>query len=1743
MPFALPAAAAAVAAAAPAAVAKATLMTALKTVALDVLKNVAISAAMSLLQPQVGGGAGRTDEWQLSPDGPIPFAAGRIGVAGSVVYRKTYGPDLMYYGIPSVLSGAGPIDGFEAFRADDEVVTFDGAGKAISSQYANELWYRTRLGTQPDTALPSPSGLKNNVTIPGWSSSHRLSGKASYLIVMGENSKGTAYPTGEIKPLITFRGLKGWDPRQDSTYPGGSGACRLNDTATWVYITNPILWALKWTLGLWEDPIGKGAPQVGFQVGGIGAKLSGVDVPAFVSAANVAEANGWTVAAYPNTDDDKSQVLDAFLQAGGAIYAQVAGKISCIQRAGPRASVVTISAADTAGPLEIDTAASRIDRINTLRPRFWSEPHRWQMTALTGEVTAPSYRAEDGAVRTRGIDYPFVSSATQAAQLAALQIANTREGIAGVIPLKPYLQRIRPGDAFTITEPGFVLSGLKCLCLNTDYNPTTGVVNVTFVSETDAKYAFALGLSPIPPSPPVLTPVDFTVTAPAINDWTIVPREANEDGIQIPVWDLEGAVSNDTATSIIVEWGYDPALGTSSTQPDPSSIAWNEVGLFSPTTTSVTVQGMQPGSWCYVAVRHVRGSNFSDRTLYGPELVPSLVALTSEDSEALDRLDRIASDGWLTRNEKPEIIRQYAAAAGEYTAIAAHALAVGATAQRTAYLAAYGELGTYLEGLSPALTDLTQDTPIDGATLRSRFVTYLLAKEALRTAVTSIVQADADAAAANASSALSSITAIQSDAVLSRGEKPWVVREWTQIVAEKPGLTDRAEASGATAALATYQAAYDALSAYLTALVPLWSNAAVDTPIDPVAFRNAFNDYYVARQVLLNTMIGLVDADAADALARLDIIESDGVLARGEKPDVVREFAVIAAENAGLSAQALALGITTQRTAYEATVTALTDYLNGLSPAWNDTNTDTTIVPATFSTKFTDYYVARTVLQNAMTSVVGADAKAALDALTAIASDNILTRNEKPALIRDYTVFAGEYVGIADQALAIGATAQRTAYINAYAALGTYLEALSPALTDLTQDTPIDGPTLLARVSSYYITRAAVMNAMVGIANDAAAEALGRLGAIASDNILAREEKPQVVREYAAIAAEYPGLETAALAAGATSARTTYVNAKTELDSYLGGLTPSWSDATVNTPIVGVTFSARFSAYYSARTMLQTAMTGLVGADAQAALSALAALASDNILSRGEKPELIREYTVFAGEYEGIAVQALAIGATAQRTAFLAAYEQLGIYLEGLSPALTDLTQDTPISGATLLARVSAYYITRTAVQNAMVGLANESAAAALARLAAIAADNILAGEEKPQVVREWAMITAEYPGLEAVGLALGATTARTAYVNAKTALETYLSGLSPLWSNTAVNTPIDGPTFRAKFSDYYSTRTALQSAMTNVVNVSAQSALAALATIASDNVLSRGEKPELIREYTTAAGEYTGIAAQALAIGATTQRTAYLNAYNALGTYLEGLSPALTDLTQDTPISGATLLNRVSQYYITRSAVISAIQALINDTATSAVARLAAIAADNVLAGEEKPAVILEQQSIAAEFPGLSAAALAAGVTTQRTTYINAYNALDGYLVTLSPSWSDASVNTPIVGSTFRAKFSDYVAAKTALQSAMVTTGGGFEVSSNALSRVGTRSGAGSVTSNVVTLTPSGNTGAMSYEWTRLSGDPMNITNPNGASTAFSGTVTAGQELRAGFGWLARDAGTGRSITGVVGVGLVGNA
>ena len=492
------------------------------TVAVETAKF-AGSAALTAATQQKQRSEGSATAFRLDTDAGLPFAFGRVATGGTLAYRKGFGATNRYQGIVSTLSAGGPIQSYEAFYADDELTTFGVNDVATSGDHTGAMWLQVKLGTQPQTALTSPTGLELSVTAPGWTSDHKMSGRACVMWTLFENSKLTEYRGGLPKPLHVIVGKYGWDPRLDSTWPGGSGSCRLLTPSTWVPIENGAIAALNWAIGMWEGDAGAsedGTPYACSLVGGIGSSLDGIDVPAFVNAANIADANGWEIGAYPTTKDDKFAVLSNMLNSAGALPSRMAGKISCVAYGEAQASVVTITSDDTAGPVEVSLGQSRLERINTILPRHWSPNHRWEMVQL-GPITVSGSVAADGGKRTRGIDYPYVTNANQAAQLAYYDVADAREQIGGTVTLKPHLRRIAPGDCFTFAEPGFLLDGIKVKCLRRSYDPMSGTVRVTFRQETDAKHTAALtqvGVAPpsassdTPPGPYVEPPSSFSVS-------------------------------------------------------------------------------------------------------------------------------------------------------------------------------------------------------------------------------------------------------------------------------------------------------------------------------------------------------------------------------------------------------------------------------------------------------------------------------------------------------------------------------------------------------------------------------------------------------------------------------------------------------------------------------------------------------------------------------------------------------------------------------------------------------------------------------------------------------------------------------------------------------------------------------------------------------------------------------------------------------------------------------------------------------------------------------------------------------------------------------------------------------------------------------------------------------------------------------------------------------------------------------
>jgi len=295
----------------------------------------------------------------------------------------------------------------------------------------------------------------------------------------------------------------------------------------------------------------------------------------------------------------------------------------------------------------------------------------------------------------------------------------------------------------------------------------------------------------------------------------------------------------------------------------------------------------------------------------------------AEAAIAKARLDAAASDGILDRAEKAGIVREFTEEAAQQNGLQTQPTNVDVTYERAVLAGTFGNLKTYLESLSPGYADSSLDTPIDRTTFDARWRDYWVAKQNLLNALAGRASATATWGQVTGPGTPESNATVGAPVGTNVGGRPVV-----DLLAD----TDKAKSDAAKAAL-------DASNAKSAA--------------DAAA------------------------ADTVAAKARLSAIEADGILDRSEKSEVVLRFNNAAAERSGLVAKGVEFDLIAQRNAYADAYDGLVAMLNGLSPSYTDTTTDTPIDRATFNAVWTRYFTERQNLLNAISSKTRVAAEAA----------------------------------------------------------------------------------------------------------------------------------------------------------------------------------------------------------------------------------------------------------------------------------------------------------------------------------------------------------------------------------------------------------------------------------------------------------------------------------------------------------------------------------------------------------------------------------------------------------------------------------------------------------------------------------------------------------------------------------------------------------------------------------------------
>jgi hypothetical protein len=575
-----------------------------------------LASGLTAKKPAIAATGAQT-QFKADPNAGIPYVMGRTGEGGFIVFRSN--ADGWSDKTPNdlddfvIVHSLGPIQGYESFTADQVSVTFDGSGNG-SGAFGGFMWQTSQLGATPEAAALAVSA--GSSTRPsGWGTDAKLSGLAASQWRLRFDAKGGHYQSGTPKPQWVLLGVKVYDPRLDSTYPGGSGACRSNDESTWVYSENPYLHALAWLIG---------RRQNGQRVMGVGLPLNGILISHFVEGANIADANGWKIGGTVYSTDNKWEVLKAILQAGAGEPLRLGAQVGCLVNT-PRVSLATIGIDDLAqGEVSVTATQRQRDRINGVIPRYRSEDHQWEIVP-GAPVRVAAHVTEDGEQRTREIEYSLVQVAAgadvvQPAQLARYDIENAREFGPISIPLKLRWMGYRPGDCVTANLPEDGLVSQPILILNRGLEPGSCVVTMTARSETAAKHPFALGqTTTAPPTPSVSGPP--LVPTPASADWSITGTSITSGGVTVPALVIGGTAPTSIDT-IVFEYRVYTGAGM-----DPEA-GWAAAGLEPPQATAKTITTIASGTAYQVSIRYRARGTLGGRLILGPSTSGAYAGVT-----------------------------------------------------------------------------------------------------------------------------------------------------------------------------------------------------------------------------------------------------------------------------------------------------------------------------------------------------------------------------------------------------------------------------------------------------------------------------------------------------------------------------------------------------------------------------------------------------------------------------------------------------------------------------------------------------------------------------------------------------------------------------------------------------------------------------------------------------------------------------------------------------------------------------------------------------------------------------------------------------------------------------------------------------------------------------------------------------------------------------------------------------------
>ncbi|HFK1434979.1 TPA: tail fiber domain-containing protein [Bacillus cereus] len=624
-----------------------------------------------------------------------------------------------------------------------------------------------------------------------------------------------------------------------------------------------------------------------------------------------------------------------------------------------------------------------------------------------------------------------------------------------------------------------------------------------------------------------------------------------------------------------------------------------------------------------------------------------------------------------------------------------------------------------------------------------------------------------------------------------------------------------------------------------------------------------------------------------------------------------------------------------------------------------------------------DWTISSGDIQNLFTGV-DEKATASKNAIADMSNDNKATPIEKQQLKKEWATITAEKPNYEALANTYGVTTEKTNYINAYNALNT---AISPIISNASITSDINGATFRNTFDDYYDKQSQLVKKInelarsIGTSAESKAQsAQNSIADMSSDSKITPVEKVQLKKEWAVMVAEKPQFEALANGFGVTGEKNNYVNAYNTLNTALNGSGGILTNMTTTSSVNGATFRAQFDDYYDRKSQLVRKINELSKVLTQGLNGKV--LYSDPMFRNGLND--VKVYNNSANSNVTINRVAKPSDAPTNSTHVL---EVKSLALP-ISPSYGGFSFQT-------MSRANAIFVTRIVakipVGSKLVFASNSTGTGGKSEWL-----TPVAGTGK------WE----EY--LFRLECGSTGTFSSTNFFNIE-------GGTLPLTWHIAYATVIDATDYDYSITD-----------------------------MSNDNKLTPLEKQQLKKEWATISAEKPQYEALSNTFGITTEKTNYVNSYNALNTFL---SPLISNITTTSDVNGQTFRNTFDDYYDKKAQLVRKINELSRSIGTSADAKaqevknsIADMSSDSKITPVEKVQLKKEWAVMASEKPQYEVLATTYGIGAEKTNFVNAYNTLNTVLNGTGGILTNMATTSAVTGATFRGQFDDYYDKKSQL-------------------------------------------------------------------------------------------------------------